>query len=109
MKMPNSLEAHKQFIYRCVQTLEHSCKCSEAKCRLGMYSCQKMKLVFYHTRVCRRKLTDNCGICRQLVVLCCHHARGCRARHCVVPYCCQIKKRGDLRSFRDPVIYNHIN
>lgn len=60
---------------RCIQSLVHACQCRDANCRLP--SCQKMKRVVQHTKVCKRKTNGGCPICKQLIALCCYHAKVC--------------------------------
>ena len=75
----NPQEARRQSIQRCIQSLVHACQCRDANCRLP--SCQKMKRVVAHTRTCKRKKSSGCPVCKQLIALCCYHAK-----HCLVSY-----------------------
>lgn len=67
----------------------HACQCRDANCRLP--SCQKMKRVVTHTKVCKRKTNGGCPICKQLIALCCFHAKNCPEIKCPVPFCSNIK------------------
>lgn len=87
----NPQEARKKSIQRCIQSVVHSAQCRDANCRLP--SCQKMKRVLAHTKVCKKKSNGGCSICKQLIALCCFHARICKDQRCVVPYCCNIKQK----------------
>ena len=58
----------------------HACQCRDANCRLP--SCQKMKRVVQHTKICKRKTNGGCPICKQLIALCCYHAKHCQV--CIV-------------------------
>lgn len=49
-KQSNPQEARKLSIQRCIQSLVHACQCRDANCRLP--SCQKMKRVVAHAKVC---------------------------------------------------------
>lgn len=69
-------EARKLSIQRCIQSLVHACQCRDANCRLP--SCQKMKRVVQHTKICKRKANGDCPICKQLIALCCYHAKYCQ-------------------------------
>lgn len=71
-------EARKLSIQRCIQSLVHACQCRDANCRLP--SCQKMKRVVQHTKICKRKANGDCPICKQLIALCCYHAKYCQVQ-----------------------------
>jgi len=87
----NPAEARRQSIQRCIQSLVHACQCRDANCRLA--SCQKMKRVMAHTRCCRRKTNGGCPVCKQLIALCCYHAKHCIETKCPVPFCITIKQK----------------
>lgn len=62
---------------RCIKNLVHACQCRDANCRLP--SCQKMKRVLQHAKTCKKRATNgNCHICKQLIRLCCCHAKYCQ-------------------------------
>ena len=63
-------------IQRCIQSLVHACQCRGANCNLP--SCNKMKRVVAHTKQCKRKAEGNCPCCKQLIALCCYHAKICQ-------------------------------
>lgn len=90
-KQDNPQEARKQSIQRCIQSLVHACQCRDANCRLQ--SCQKMKRVVNHTRTCKRKTNGGCPICKQLIALCCYHAKHCNETKCPVPFCLNIRQK----------------
>ncbi|KAK6630216.1 hypothetical protein RUM43_015009 [Polyplax serrata] len=87
----NPQEARKLSIQRCIHSLVHACQCRDANCRLP--SCQKMKRVTQHTKVCKRKTNGGCPICKQLIALCCYHAKHCPEQKCPVPFCLNIKHK----------------
>ncbi|XP_014253868.1 CREB-binding protein isoform X3 [Cimex lectularius] len=87
----NPQEARKHSIQRCIHSLVHACQCRDANCRLP--SCQKMKRVVQHTKICKRKANGNCPICKQLIALCCYHAKYCQETKCPVPFCLNIKHK----------------
>lgn len=91
MKQNNPQVARKQSIQRCIQSLVHACQCRDANCRLP--SCQRMKLVVSHTKLCKRKTNGGCPICKQLIALCCYHAKHCQEAKCLVPFCPNIKHK----------------
>ncbi len=39
-----------------------------------------MKRVVSHTKACKRKTNGGCPICKQLIALCCYHAKLCQVR-----------------------------
>ncbi|XP_060705627.1 histone acetyltransferase p300-like [Hemiscyllium ocellatum] len=78
-------------IQRCIQSLVHACQCRNANCSLP--SCQKMKRVVQHTKGCKRKTNGGCPICKQLIALCCYHAKHCQETKCPVPFCLNIKHK----------------
>ncbi|XP_043932430.1 histone acetyltransferase p300 isoform X2 [Protopterus annectens] len=78
-------------IQRCIQSLVHACQCRNANCALP--SCQKMKRVVQHTKGCKRKTNGGCPICKQLIALCCYHAKHCQENKCPVPFCLNIKHK----------------
>lgn len=90
-KQANPQEARKLSIQRCIQSLVHACQCKDANCRLQ--SCVKMKRIVAHIKVCKRRTTGGCNICKQVVALCCHHAKHCSEAKCLVPFCSSIKHK----------------
>ena len=72
----NPEEARALSIQRCIQSLVHARQCRDANCRLP--SCHKMKRVVSHTKQCKRKTNGGCPICKQLIALCCYHAKLCQ-------------------------------
>lgn len=93
-------ESRRLSIQRCIQSLVHACQCRDANCRLP--SCHKMKRVVQHAKSCKRKSNQQggqsqpgagCPICKQLIALCCYHAKHCTEAKCPVPYCINIKHK----------------
>lgn len=84
-------ESRRLSIQRCIQSLVHACQCRNANCSLP--SCQKMKRVVQHTKGCKRKTNGGCPICKQLIALCCYHAKHCQENKCPVPFCLNIKHK----------------
>ena len=79
----------------------HACQCRSANC--GFQSCHKMKRVVSHTRNCKRKNNGDCPICKQLIALCCYHAKVCQDDKCPVQFCQNIKfklKESDQRKMQ---------
>ena len=86
-------EARRRSIQTCLQSLVHACHCRDANCRL--ITCQKMKRLIQHSNACRRKNASGCPVCKQLIALCCYHAKTCDVPKCPVPYCCAIREKLD--------------
>ncbi|XP_072527253.1 histone lysine acetyltransferase CREBBP-like [Salminus brasiliensis] len=84
-------ESRRLSIQRCIQSLVHACQCRNANCSLP--SCQKMKRVMQHTKGCERKTNGGCPVCKQLIALCCYHAKHCQENKCPVPFCLNIKHK----------------
>ncbi|XP_051522880.1 histone acetyltransferase p300-like isoform X3 [Myxocyprinus asiaticus] len=89
--MQNPGDSRRLSIQRCIQSLVHACQCRNANCSLP--SCQKMKRVVQHTKGCKRKTNGGCPICKQLIALCCYHAKHCQENKCPVPFCLNIKQK----------------
>ncbi|KAK3871159.1 hypothetical protein Pcinc_023685 [Petrolisthes cinctipes] len=90
-KYLNLQEARITSIERCIQFLVHASQCRDANCRLA--SCEKMKKVFTHVKICKRKNNIECVNCKQFIALCLYHARNCQVQKCDVLYCCSIKQK----------------
>ncbi|EPQ03603.1 CREB-binding protein [Myotis brandtii] len=91
MQFRSIQEARRLSILRCIQTLRHTRQCLDANCSRA--NCQKMKDVVLHTTRCQRKASGGCPVCKQLIALCCHHAKHCQGNPCPVPFCLDIKQR----------------
>ena len=70
--------------------MEHACSCNATACALS--TCEKMRRVVAHYRVCKQKDSGSCGVCKQLLALCCYHAKQCKAVACSVPFCHGIRQ-----------------
>ncbi|VDN60384.1 unnamed protein product [Dracunculus medinensis] len=88
---PNSSAGRLESIQRCIQSLVHACQCRDANCRRP--SCKNMKRVVMHARSCRKRSSATCPICKQLIALCCYHAKHCDGNACSVPFCSNIRKK----------------
>jgi len=102
----NPAEARRLSIQRCIQSLVHACQCRDANCRLP--SCQKMKRVMAHTRSCRRKTNGGCPVCKQLIALCCYHAKHCPETKCPVPFCVTIKQKLQQQQLQQRMAQAHM-
>ncbi|XP_003376358.1 putative bromodomain protein [Trichinella spiralis] len=87
----SSANSRNESIQRCMQSLVHACQCRDANCR--RLSCHKMKRVVQHTKVCKKRQVGHCPVCKQLVALCCFHARTCSEPNCSVPFCQNIRQK----------------
>uniref|UniRef100_A0A1I7UH47 histone acetyltransferase n=1 Tax=Caenorhabditis tropicalis TaxID=1561998 RepID=A0A1I7UH47_9PELO len=76
-------------IQRCVANLLHACQCRDANC--PPLTCHKMKRVVNHTWICKKRKDGTCPVCKQLVALCCYHAKECSMDICSVPFCKDIR------------------
>ncbi|XP_061706483.1 histone lysine acetyltransferase CREBBP-like isoform X2 [Cydia pomonella] len=89
-------EARRLSVQSCINKIAHASLCRIKHCQTP--SCVKMKRVFEHTKLCKRKTRDDCPICKQLIALYCYHAKHCvEGPECVVPYCLSIKKKLNQR------------
>ena len=52
-----------------------------------------MKRIVAHTQQCQRKSNGGCPICKQLLALCCYHAKTCNKSNCPVHFCENIKAK----------------
>lgn len=109
-------ESRRLSIQRCIQSLVHACQCRDANCRLP--SCHKMKRVVQHAKSCKRKSNQQggsqtaqapgCPICKQLIALCCYHAKHCQENKCPVPYCINIKYKLGQQQLQQRLQQAHI-
>ncbi|KAI6240900.1 Histone acetyltransferase [Aphelenchoides fujianensis] len=79
-KSNESHNARNESVKKCIQSLVHACQCRDANCRRP--TCLKMKRVVQHTKICKRRQTTNCPVCKQLIALCCYHAKHCNLAQC---------------------------
>lgn len=80
----SSANARNESVVKCVNSLVHSCQCRDANCRRA--TCNKMKKVVQHTRACKKRQSPNgaCQVCKQMIALCCYHAKHCNSQNCPV-------------------------
>ncbi|XP_021114594.1 histone acetyltransferase p300-like [Heterocephalus glaber] len=81
-------QSHRLSNQHCIQSLAHACQCCDATCSLP--SCHKMSQIVQHTKGCKWKTNGRCPICKQLIALCCYHAKHCQENKCPVPFCLNI-------------------
>ena len=87
-KPQNPQDSRRLSIQRCILSLQHACNCTG--CDMG--SCLKMKRIVQHSKVCKTK-NSGCSVCKQLIALCCYHAKTCNDNQCSVPFCTSIKQK----------------
>uniref|UniRef100_A0A914I5F8 histone acetyltransferase n=1 Tax=Globodera rostochiensis TaxID=31243 RepID=A0A914I5F8_GLORO len=89
----SSAASRNDSVKKCISSLVHACTCRDANCRRG--TCHKMKRVIQHTKTCKRRqsIGSNCAVCKQLIALCCYHAKHCTQTKCQVPFCLQIRAK----------------
>ncbi|XP_035707875.1 uncharacterized protein LOC118435641 [Folsomia candida] len=84
-------EARWTSTYSHVMDLEHSHGCRDAICQ--QRNCHKFKRIVNHAKTCPRRVIGGCAVCKQLIALCCLHAKKCLKPGCAVPYCANIKNK----------------
>uniref|UniRef100_A0AC34RJW4 Histone acetyltransferase n=1 Tax=Panagrolaimus sp. JU765 TaxID=591449 RepID=A0AC34RJW4_9BILA len=90
-KNTESSNSRNESIQRCIQSLVHACQCRDANCR--KVTCHKMKKVVQHTKLCKKRQHTSCPVCKQLIALCCYHAKHCNQKQCAVPFCSNIRQK----------------
>lgn len=98
VKSEDAVEARKQSIKRCIESLIHASRCDDQGC--VQPSCIKMKKVLAHQKICDRNINGECPICKQMFVLCRYHAKDCNEDKCVVAFCSNIKPKPMYVSYR---------
>ncbi|KAM7538202.1 hypothetical protein Aperf_G00000064900 [Anoplocephala perfoliata] len=88
---PAGTAERKPNILACIAALIHANMCRDANCRNT--SCIQMKKVLSHLRSCPKRSSGTCPLCRQLISMCCMHAKSCTKEQCQVPLCPQLKDR----------------
>ncbi|XP_011880020.1 PREDICTED: SH3 domain-containing RING finger protein 3-like [Vollenhovia emeryi] len=78
-------------IRRYIQFFEHGSLCRDVNCCSP--NCQRVKGVLRHTKNCNKRPRYNCPKCKQLIKLCCYHAKDCQETRCLVPLCSDIKPK----------------
>lgn len=91
LKQANLQEAREQSIERSIQSLVHASRCQEQHCHQP--HCMKMKRVIAHVKKCRKRHNDGCRVCKQLLALCCKHAKDCNEVECSVAFCPNFKQK----------------
>ena len=81
----------KSSLLSCITALIHANQCRDANCRLS--TCLQMKRVLAHLRACPKRSSGACSLCKQLISMCCLHAKTCTSEQCSVPLCAQLKDR----------------
>ncbi|KAK0428536.1 hypothetical protein QR680_010855 [Steinernema hermaphroditum] len=86
--------ARLDIIRRCIVNLIHASQCRDANCR--RVACHKLQRVINHTVACKQLLRGdglNCAVCKQLIALCCYHAKTCTEPLCPVLFCNRIRQQ----------------
>lgn len=107
-KRPNTHETRVQSLKRCINSVVHASQCLDVHCHQP--SCQKMKRIVAHGRICNRRTNGGCPICKQLIALYCYHSRYCQEPKCPLPFCPKIKanlkqQRSTLKLQLEKVIF----
>ncbi|KAH7707931.1 helicase [Aphelenchoides avenae] len=95
-KSPDASISRNESVKRCIQSLVHACQCRDANCRRP--TCHKMKKIVQHTKLCKKRQQTNCPVCKQLIALCCYHAKQCNLTMCPVQFGCWQKLQERKRS-----------
>ncbi|XP_067668842.1 histone lysine acetyltransferase CREBBP-like [Haliotis asinina] len=82
-------KTRKQEIEGYVQSLVHAVKCKDPSCSVA--NCHRIREGVRHMKTCSMKMKGGCTTCRQLIALCCHHAKSCRNDDCQLQFCVQLK------------------
>ncbi|XP_046343979.1 histone lysine acetyltransferase CREBBP-like [Haliotis rufescens] len=82
-------KTRKQEIEGYVQSLVHAVKCKDPSCTVT--DCQRIREGVRHMQTCTKKMSGGCTTCKQLIALCCHHAKSCRSDDCQLQFCVQLK------------------
>ncbi|XP_010534779.1 PREDICTED: histone acetyltransferase HAC5 isoform X1 [Tarenaya hassleriana] len=72
------------------ELLLHASGCRTPQC--GYPECRQVKILFRHGRICQKRSSGGCSLCKLIWGLLRLHARSCRESQCRVPRC------GDLRA-----------
>uniref|UniRef100_A0A0N5B8J3 histone acetyltransferase n=1 Tax=Strongyloides papillosus TaxID=174720 RepID=A0A0N5B8J3_STREA len=91
IKNNESGNSRHESVQRCIRSLVHACQCRESNCRRP--TCQKMRKVVNHTKTCKKRHNASCSVCKQLIALCCYHAKHCNTNNCPVPFCTNIRAK----------------
>ncbi len=75
----------------CIRALVHACQCHGTNCRMN--TCDQMKRILAHARLCTKRTKGTCQLCRQLLNICYSHAISCEDDACQVPLCPELKVR----------------
>ena len=104
----NSNSDRDESVKRCIQSLIHACQCKDANCK--RMTCHKMRKVVQHARTCKRRQSSNCPVCKQLIALCCYHAKHCTATNCPVQFILNLEYSAHYSSIviiLGAILYNH--
>lgn len=71
----------------------HSSYCESDNC--GINECDSMKNKLSHVKICHTSWSENhwCD-CKRLISLSSFHAAECDKLYCTVPFCSEVKKKG---------------
>lgn len=87
-----STEAQRrETLNRALVALQHAVTCTTPACKES--GCDQIKRMLAHVRTCsiKREQGKSCGQCKPLMVVIYHHARMCKSKTCVIPYCAQYR------------------
>lgn len=84
-----------------IQSLVHSCQCSDANCLLPLY--RMIKVYLEHKKIC--KVKTKCDTCQKIYVLYFYHAKECKIEECPFPFCTEIKNKLKQRRYESLLKY----
>ncbi|KAH7711461.1 TAZ zinc finger family protein [Aphelenchoides avenae] len=92
-QLADASNSRDESVRRCIQSLEHSCACRDANCRIP--KCHKWKKALQHMKLCkqRRQTPGSCRECKHLIVLCRYHTKHCDLNECLVPFCWNTRRK----------------
>uniref|UniRef100_A0A915DMM8 histone acetyltransferase n=1 Tax=Ditylenchus dipsaci TaxID=166011 RepID=A0A915DMM8_9BILA len=78
----SSSNIRNESVKKCINSIVHACQCRDANC--GQLNYHKMKRVVAHTKICKKRQisSNSCPACKQLIAICCYHAKHCSLDVC---------------------------
>ncbi|VVC39637.1 BTB/POZ domain,SKP1/BTB/POZ domain,Zinc finger, TAZ-type [Cinara cedri] len=84
-------DTRKLSIRQCILPFVHHCQCKDPNCRSS--TCQRVKRIIQHVKLCKIKCYGTCPLCKRYVVLCFHHSKYCTQFKCPILFCSEIKDK----------------
>uniref|UniRef100_A0A914PUF7 histone acetyltransferase n=1 Tax=Panagrolaimus davidi TaxID=227884 RepID=A0A914PUF7_9BILA len=77
-------------IQKIIEKLIHAVNCKNESCTT-FATCNRLKQILSHLQICKNRKENKCSVCKQMIALCCFHAKQCKAEICQIPFCRQFK------------------